>query len=106
MRLIPFITVWNSSRIEEKAGSGTTLPDFILLDINMPVLNGFSALAKIRSNPVLKNIPVFILTTSQSENDQLLSSELGANGFYTKPILFDQLIHILEEIVHCAEVIH
>lgn len=91
--------------LTKKEEDGTLhLPDFILLDINMPMLNGFAALAQIRDNPELKNIPVYILSTSHSKGDMTLSRQLGANGFYTKPILFDQLKHILEEIVHFAEV--
>jgi CheY-like chemotaxis protein len=88
------------------AANTDALPDFILLDINMPLLNGFGALAQMKDNETLKHIPVYILSTSHSKADLTLSRQLGADGFYTKPIMFDQLKNILEEIVHFADVQH
>jgi CheY-like chemotaxis protein len=82
------------------------LPDLILLDINMPLLNGFGALAQIKANDQLKNIPIYVLSTSHSKTDMLLARRLGADGFYTKPILFEHLKRILDEIVTFAETHH
>ena len=88
------------------SNNAEALPDFILLDINMPLLNGFGALAQIKDLEVLKHIPIYILSTSHSKADKALSRQLGADGFYTKPIMFDQLKKILEEIVHFADAQH
>jgi len=60
-------------------------PDLVLLDINMPGLNGKQTLRRIRNSPNLKFIPVIMLTTSSQENDVLESYKLGANAYITKP---------------------
>jgi CheY-like chemotaxis protein len=76
------------------------LPDFILLDLNMPLLDGFSVLEQVRSNEFTKKIPVYVLTTSRFETDRKKSHEMGANGFYSKPYQFEQLKGIIRSI--CA----
>lgn len=63
----------------------TPKPDVILLDLNMPLKNGFQALEEIRNNPTLKDIPVIILTASSKKEDEAKCFELGCNLFYTKP---------------------
>jgi CheY-like chemotaxis protein len=63
----------------------TQKPDVILLDLNMPLKNGFQALEEIRNNPSLKNIPVIILTASSKKEDEIKCFELGCNLFCTKP---------------------
>jgi two-component system response regulator len=73
-------------------------PDFILLDLNMPLLDGFGVLDRIKADKVLSEIPVYILSTSRMDHDKKKSKELGARGFYTKPILYDQLKAIIGEI--------
>jgi CheY-like chemotaxis protein len=70
-------------------------PDLILLDLNLPRMDGREVLAEIKSNDDLKTIPVLILTTSQSEADILMSYELYANCYLTKPVqleAFDNLV--------------
>jgi two-component system response regulator len=74
------------------------LPDLILLDINMPILNGFGVLAQIKENPEFSDIPVYILTTSNSEFDKVRSKQLGAVGFYTKPVNYNDLKKIIQEV--------
>lgn len=61
-------------------------PDLILLDIMMPVLNGYDVLKKIKENPKLQNIPVVFLTAKSSVEDEKLGFDLGANDYITKPI--------------------
>lgn len=85
-------------RRQKKFKDVTSLPDFILLDLNMPLMNGFDVLSTISSDRELKKIPIYILSTSRMEHDRQRSGELGARGFYTKPILFHQLKEIIEEI--------
>jgi len=60
------------------------LPEIILLDINMPKMNGLEALEKIKSHPFLARIPVFIYTTSICQSQKHLGYELGVNGFELK----------------------
>jgi len=75
-----------------------TLPDLILLDLNLPGLNGRQVLAEIKSNLALKRIPVIILTSSQAESDIAASYDLHANCFITKPIEFTQFMKVVRTI--------
>ncbi len=75
--------------------SGQPRPDLILLDLNLPRLDGREVLAAIKSDPVLKLIPVIILTSSKAEIDILKSYELQANGYIVKPVTFDRLQEIV-----------
>jgi CheY-like chemotaxis protein len=72
-------------------------PDLILLDLNMPRIDGRKALAKIKSNPQLRDIPVLILTTSRNERDIALSKQAGASSFLAKPEIFDDLTDMLSK---------
>lgn len=71
-------------------------PDLILLDLNMPRKDGREALKEIKSDPVLRRIPVIILTTSRAEEDVLQSYELGANSFLRKPLGFNQWVELAQ----------
>lgn len=66
-------------------------PGLILLDLNMPRMDGREALREIKSDPELRRIPVVVLTTSEAEQDILQSYDLGVNAFVTKPVTFDEL---------------
>ncbi|QRN95213.1 response regulator [Archangium violaceum] len=70
-------------------------PGLILLDLNMPRKDGREALREIKSDPVLKMIPVVVLTTSKAEEDILRSYDLGANCFITKPVTFEGLVDVV-----------
>src|SRR5687767_13130431 len=59
-------------------------PDLILLDLNMPLMDGFEVLKEIRRHSNLKKIPLYVITTSRSRLDRITALELGANGFYSK----------------------
>jgi len=64
-------------------------PNLILLDLNLPVIDGLEVLDKIKSNTKLKRIPVIVLTTSSAERDIDRCYELGANSFIQKPVRLD-----------------
>ncbi len=68
------------------------LPGLILLDLNMPKKDGREALSEIKRDPVLKKIPVIVLTTSKLENDIFRSYDLGVNSFISKPISFEGMV--------------
>jgi two-component system, response regulator len=70
-------------------------PGLILLDLNMPRMDGREALELIKKDPKLRCIPVIILTTSKTEEDILRTYGLGANSFITKPVTFDGLVEIV-----------
>jgi CheY-like chemotaxis protein len=71
-------------------------PCLILLDLNMPRKDGREALREIKADPALREIPVVILTTSAAEEDKVLTRNLGAVSFVTKPTSFDELVDILK----------
>ncbi len=74
------------------------LPDLILLDLNMPLMNGHEFMSKIKQNESLKKIPVIVFTTSDAESDINKSYQNGASCYITKPIGFDQYEEIMEAI--------
>jgi CheY-like chemotaxis protein len=75
-----------------------TLPDLVLLDLNMPRMDGREALRAIREHERLRHLPVIILTTSRAELDIRVSYQLGANSYVTKPRRFDELIMVLRSL--------
>ena len=74
-------------------------PNLILLDLNMPGILGLQALKEIRSNKILSQIPVIVLTTSTLTKDRKSSYELGASCFLIKPDAFGKLVEIVNAIV-------
>jgi two-component system response regulator len=70
-------------------------PDLVLLDLNMPHMDGREALREIKADPQLRSIPVVVLTTSQAEEDVLRSYDLGANSYITKPVTFEGLARVI-----------
>lgn len=67
-------------------------PGLILLDLQMPRKNGLEALAEIKADPALRQIPVVVLTTSRANHDIFRSYDLGVNSFVTKPVTFQGLV--------------
>jgi two-component system response regulator len=76
----------------------TVKPGIILLDLNMPGLDGRMTLDIIKQNKTLKKIPVVILTTSDDERDVKACYELGANTYIQKPVDFDGLIQAIKQL--------
>ena len=70
-------------------------PGLILLDLNMPRMDGREALREIKADPELRRIPIIVLSTSSAEEDVQHSYELGANCFITKPGTFDRLVEVI-----------
>ena len=70
-------------------------PDLILLDLNLPKVNGRDVLKSIKSNEALASIPVIVLTTSKADEDVLKSYELHANSFITKPVDWPQFMNVI-----------
>jgi two-component system, chemotaxis family, response regulator Rcp1 len=71
---------------QEEEHAGAPRPDLVLLDLNLPRMDGREVLAEVKSDPVLRRIPVIVLTTSEAEQDILRSYDLHANGYVTKPL--------------------
>ena len=73
-------------------------PNLIILDLNMPKIDGREALSQIKSNVNLKRIPVIVLTTSRAEEDIVRTYDLGVNSFICKPVHFNDLVIVAREI--------
>lgn len=73
-------------------------PDLVLLDLNLPKVDGREVLQEIKDDPALRRIPVVILTTSNDEHDILRSYDLHANCYITKPVDLDQFIKVVKSI--------
>ena len=71
-------------------------PGLILLDLNMPRMDGREALREIKGDPALRSIPVVVLTTSKAEEDIYRTYDLGVNSFITKPVQFDGLVEVMK----------
>ncbi len=78
--------------------SDATRPDLILMDLNLPKKDGREVLADMKQDSSLRSIPVVVLTTSKAEEDILRAYDLNANCYITKPVDFDQFIHVVKSI--------
>jgi len=74
------------------------LPDMILLDLNMPRVDGFEVLRQLKATPIIKRIPVIILTSSREDGDRALSYDIGANSYLVKPVSFEGFLHVVRQI--------
>lgn len=83
-----------------RPGSSHKKPGLILLDLNMPRMDGRTALAQIKADAELKRIPVVVLTTSKAEEDVLRTYDLGVNSFITKPVSFEALVDVVKTLNH------
>jgi CheY-like chemotaxis protein len=80
------------------APSSGKLPDLILLDLNLPRMDGREVLARIKGDERLRRIPVVVLTTSSAEADIVKTYDLHANCYINKPVDFDQFINVVRSI--------
>jgi CheY-like chemotaxis protein len=74
------------------------VPDLILLDLNLPKLNGKHVLAQLKADAQLRNIPVVVLTTSAAEEDIARSYACHANSYIQKPVDFEQFMRAVKQI--------
>lgn len=73
-------------------------PDLILLDLNLPRVDGREVLASVKADPDLRRIPVVVLTTSDAEADVLRSYDLHANAYVTKPVGFESFVSVVRQV--------
>ena len=78
--------------------AGHDLPSVVLLDINLPRMNGLDVLQEIRANRRTRHVPVVMLTSSRQQEDLLRSYDLGANSFVRKPVEFDKLVEAVQQL--------
>lgn len=73
-------------------------PDLVLLDLNLPRLDGREVLAIVKEDPELRTIPIVVLTTSDAEEDVIRSYNLHANAYVTKPVDFDTFVSVVRQV--------
>lgn len=83
---------------KEGAYTDAPTPDLVLLDLNLPRMDGREVLAAMKSDDSLRSIPVVVLTTSEAEEDVLRSYALHANAYVTKPVDFQRFIDVVRQI--------
>ena len=74
-------------------------PDVILMDLRMPVMDGFNAINEIKSNPLTKSIPVFVISAWSGKKERTQAKLAGAEGFFVKPPDLNKLIEAIEKAV-------
>jgi CheY-like chemotaxis protein len=90
--------VENGEELLRRLSSGKTLPDLIILDLNMPVKDGRETLREIKSSEAYRHIPVFILSTSNARFDVELACHTGANLFLVKPHGYKEIVEMLSSL--------
>jgi CheY-like chemotaxis protein len=96
----PLVTAYNGEELLNKLQVFKEIPGpaFILLDLNMPIMNGQEAINAIKSDPELRHIPIVVLTTSKSEEDIFKSYNLGVSAYISKPVTMDGLTQIVKQL--------
>ncbi len=87
------------SALRGRCEHSRSLPNIILLDINMPRLDGYEAIGALKADPRLCHIPVLFLTTTSRKEDVQRAFELGASSFFSKPAEFEDLVRLMEQIL-------
>lgn len=82
----------------EFAGEALILPVVILLDLKMPKVDGLEVLREIKADPVLKAIPVVVMTSSREEQDLVKSYQLGVNAYVVKPVNFHEFVEAVRQV--------
>ena len=80
------------------AGHANGLPVVVLLDLKMPKVDGLQVLKQMRDDPLLRHIPVVMITSSREEQDLLRSYQLGVNAYVVKPVDFQQFVASIKEV--------
>jgi len=86
---------WLTERTLE---SEPRLPSLILLDLNMPRMDGFETLQRIRMNPKTRHVPVVVLTSSREDSDLTRAYALGANSYIRKPVDFREFVEVTRQL--------
>ena len=78
--------------------AGEPIPAVILLDINMPKVNGLEVLEQLKRHPVYRRIPVVVLTSSREDRDLAAAYDLGVNSYIEKPVSFNKFMEVADQI--------
>jgi CheY-like chemotaxis protein len=74
------------------------MPSLVLLDLKLPGIDGFTVLREVKATPILKRLPVIILTSSREEGDRALTYDQGANSYLVKPVSFKGFLDVVRQI--------
>ena len=74
------------------------MPNLVLLDLKLPGVDGFEVLRQVKSAPILRRLPVIILTSSREEGDRALTYDIGANSYIVKPVSFNGFLDVIRQI--------
>ncbi len=74
------------------------MPNLVLLDLKLPGVDGFEVLRQVKSAPILKRLPVVVLTSSKEEGDRALTYDIGANSYIVKPVSFNGFLDVIKQI--------
>jgi CheY-like chemotaxis protein len=83
---------------QEGKYAGVEAPDLMLLDLNMPKKDGLEVLREIKADPVMRRVPVVILTVSRAERDIVRAYDLHANCYVSKPVDFERFLQVVRSI--------
>jgi CheY-like chemotaxis protein len=83
---------------QEGPYSDAPRPDIVLLDLNLPRVDGREVLSQVKSDEDLRRIPIIVLTTSEAEEDIVRSYDLHANAYVTKPVDFNRFLQVIQSI--------
>ena len=89
-----------SGRTRRPDGRPYPLPDLVLLDLKMPVIDGFEVLRQMKMAPILQMIPVVVLTSSSQEGDRVLSYATGVNSYLVKPVSLDGMVRVASAVAN------
>jgi CheY-like chemotaxis protein len=97
----------NGVELMKKLASIEKYPSLILLDLNMPKMDGREALKKIKENPAYAQIPVIIFSTTKNEKEIKLCYELGASSYLVKPSTYNSFLEVIDSIKKfCNNILH
>ena len=85
------VEAMNGLEALERAVGGEQLPDLFLVDVNMPLMDGYTFLRRVRCDPMLRDIPAIVISTTNGERDEERAFEAGANFVLVKPVIPDVL---------------
>lgn len=74
------------------------MPNLVLLDLKLPGIDGFDVLREVKGTPILKRLPVIVLTSSREEGDRALTYDIGANSYIVKPVSFAGFLDVVRQI--------
>jgi CheY-like chemotaxis protein len=95
----PVVNMENGeAALEHLRAPGVERPCIILLDLNMPIMNGIEFLHMVKADPELRRIPVIVLTTSEEQQDKVNSFNLGVAGYMAKPVDYRRFVEMMRSI--------